>query len=333
MPAVAVLGDINVDLTLQVPTYPPEGGEGIAERQSHGLGGSATNTARILAGLGLPVHFIGKTGKDSWGDWCLGAMRQAGVETGWVRRDEAEPTQLNVVVVSASGERTMFAYRGANVRLRADEVDPAALAGTALLHLSGYALLQAPQREAALCAVAQAASAGIPVSLDIPAGITGTIKEMVLALLPTIDTLFLGEADARLLGASTDGPALDRVARNLIEAGARNVVIKRGARGSLLHSRQHKFVSPAARIEAVDTTGAGDAFAAGYLFGIVNDLSPAGASVLANAAGAIAATTPGSGADAVDRQTLLAMIGSMGIESSQAGRIAALLRAAPVRPD
>ncbi|OCC00565.1 hypothetical protein BA190_33415 [Labrys sp. WJW] len=331
MPAVAVLGDINVDLTLQVPAYPPEGGEGIAERQNHGLGGSGANTARILAGLGLPVHFIGKTGKDNWGDWCLAAMQREGVETRWVRRDEAEPTQLNIVIVSAGGERTMFAYRGANARLAAEEVDPAALAGTALLHLSGYALLQAPQREAALRALELAGAAGIAVSLDIPAGITGTIKETVLPLLPAIDTLFLGEADACLLAQAGNGAALDKAAGCLLEAGARQIVVKRGALGSLVHSRQHTHVSPAAEVNAIDTTGAGDAFAAGYIFGIVNGLSPASASTLANAAGALATTAVGSGAGAVGRQNLAALIGNMDVEPSPAGRITTLLTTATDR--
>ncbi|MFT4131999.1 carbohydrate kinase family protein [Labrys sp. (in: a-proteobacteria)] len=327
MPAVAILGDINVDLTLQIPAYPPEGGEGIAERQSHGLGGSGANTARILAGLGLPVHFIGKTGRDNWGDWCLAAMQREGVETRWVRRDEAEPTQLNVVVVSASGERTMFAYRGANAHLAAKEVDPAALAGTALLHLSGYALLQAPQREAALHALKLARAAGAAVSLDIPAGITGTIRALVLPLLPAIDILFLGEADARLLAGIGSDAVLDQAAERLVEAGTKQVVLKRGALGSLVHSRQPRVVSPAAQVEAIDTTGAGDAFAAGYIFGIVNGLAPAGASALANAAGAIAATTIGSGAGAVERQNLVAMIGNMDIEPALAAGIMALLEA------
>lgn len=328
MPAVAILGDINVDLTLQIPAYPPEGGEGIAERQSHGLGGSGANTARILASLGLPVHFIGKTGRDHWGDWCLAALQREGVETRWIRREEAEPTQLNVVVVSAGGERTMFAYRGANARLAAEDVDPAALAGTALLHLSGYALLQTPQREAALRSVDYAETAGIPISLDIPAGITGTIKAAVLALLPTIDILFLGEADARLLAGTGADAVLDLAAERLVEAGARQIVVKRGASGSLVHRRRLQFVSPAARIEAVDTTGAGDAFAAGYIFGIVNGLSPAGASILANAAGAVAATVIGSGAEAIGRQKLVAAIAGMDIEPALAGRVTALLGAA-----
>lgn len=324
MPTIAILGDINVDLALQIQAYPPEGGEGIAERQAYGLGGSATNTARILASLGLSVHFIGKVGMDSWGDWSLQAVQQAGIDTRWIRRDAAEPTQLNIVVVSASGERTMFAYRGANIRLTAEEIDPAAFDGVALLHLSGYALLKAPQREAALHAIARAKDAAIAISLDIPAGITQAIAGVVRPLLPAIDTLFLGEADALALAPGVLGCDPDQAAVRLLDAGAGHVVIKRGPEGSVLHGRGHRSASRAIEVQAVDTTGAGDAFAAGYLFGIANRLPPVSAAALANAAGAIAVTTFGIGAIAPGH--LLAMVEKSEVAPGQLRKIEALLR-------
>jgi ribokinase len=305
LPAVAILGDINVDLTLQVAAYPPEGGEGIAERQMHGIGGSATNTALILAKLGQPVRFIGRTGTDAWGDWCMAEMAAAGIDTRWISRDAEEATQLNIVVVGASGERTMFSYRGANVKLGADDVELAALTDAMLLHLSGYALLKPPQSNAALQAIDLARAANVPITLDIPSGIAGAIGRAVMALLPQIDTVFLGEPDARLLGGQGQQTTLDAAAYRLLEAGATNVVIKRGAEGSVLYRKGEELHSPAVKVDVIDTTGAGDAFAAGYIFGLLAGLSASATSALANVAGAIAASNLGPSASAVSRDALL----------------------------
>jgi ribokinase len=316
LPAVAILGDINVDLSLQVAAYPPEGGEGIAERQMHGIGGSATNTALILARLGQPVRFIGRTGTDAWGDWCVAEMAAAGIDTRWISRDAEEPTQLNIVVVGASGERTMFSYRGANVKLDADDVEPAALTDTTLLHLSGYALLKAPQSNAALRAVDLARAANIPITLDIPSGIAGAIGPAVMTLLPHIDTLFLGESDAKLLGSQGQPATLGAAARALLEGGATNVVIKRGAEGSVLYRKGEELHSPAVKVDVIDTTGAGDAFAAGYIFGVLAGLSASATGALANVAGAIAASNLGPGANAVSCDALLDGISKAAIDPS-----------------
>lgn len=316
-PAIAVLGDINVDLTLQVDAYPPEGGEGIATREMHGIGGSATNTALILARLGQPVTFIGRTGGDAWGRWCTAEMTAAGIDTRWVGTDETESTQVNIVVVGGTGERTMFAYRGANQRLEAAAVAPEAILGAGLLHVSGYALLAMPQRDAALAAIGFARTFGIPVSLDVPSGVIGRIDGEVRALLSSLDTLFLGPGDVRRLADASAGEDIAEAAGKLLAAGTRQVVMKDGAHGSAYYRRGLTLRCPAPKVEAVDTTGAGDAFAAGFLFAAVRGLSPAACSALANAAGAVAVTHAGTGALRIDAAALLGLIPGMADDSTR----------------
>lgn len=291
LPAVAILGDINVDLTLYVDAYPPEGGEGIAACERQNIGGSATNTALFLAKLGVPVHFIGKIGRDAWGDRCLGDMATAGIDTRWVRHAFEEPTQVNVVVVSYGGERTMFAYRGANARLDATEVDAEAFETVALLHLSGYALLQAPQRDAAIQALGLAHAGNIPATLDVPSGIVAAIHSVLDNVLPQLETVFLSEADLLALSGQA---AIEAAADELLSKGVRNLVVKAGGRGALLWNSEGRRHAPAMLTEVVDTTGAGDAFAAGYIYGTLRGLSAAARLVLANAAGALAVTNVGA---------------------------------------
>ena len=205
MAVIVLLGDINIDIVLAIPAYPGEGGEAIATSQTAMIGGSATNTAIALAKAGHDCRFIGRVGIDSWGREALTDLAAAGISTRWIGRDDGEPTQLNVIAVSPSGERTMFAYRGANARLSASHVDPAAFTGAALFHLSGYALLQPRQAEAAGTAIDLAVDAGIPVTLDIPGGVVADIAEQVKSLLPKIDMLLLGSTDLPRLLAQPGG--------------------------------------------------------------------------------------------------------------------------------
>jgi ribokinase len=286
---VAVLGDVNIDLILDIPAYPPEGGEGIATAQMQLLGGSATNTARALAWLGRPVRMIGRVGQDAAGDRALADLAAAGVETRWIGRDPSEPTQTNVVIVTPGGERTMFAYRGANARLSAADVTAEALDGADLLHLSGYAFLAEAQRGAALRALDLAQAAGVPVTLDIPAGVTAEIAPHLVPVLARLDTVFLTAADlGPLCGAWA-------TAADLIARGTVRVVVKSGAGGATLHDASGLAAhAPALEVVAIDTTGAGDALAAGQIHARLSGLDAAGCCIAGNAMGALAVTMPGA---------------------------------------
>lgn len=287
MPAVVLLGDINIDLLLTVPAYPGEGGEAIASQQLQLMGGSATNTAVSLARLGPEARLIGRVGSDASGDQALADLAAAGIRTDWVGRDPVEPTQLNIVIVGATGERTMFAYRGANARLAPEHIEPASFTGAGLLHLSGYALLQTPQRDAALRALELARAAEIPVTLDIPAGIVGDIAAMLPAWLAQVDTVLLGTDDLVALGLTDP--------RQLLAWGVRALVLKGGRDGCQYISAAGNIAVPGFAATAVDTTGAGDALAAGFIAGRIAGLSPEASCLLGNLLGALAVGRNGAG--------------------------------------
>lgn len=293
MPVIAVLGDVNIDLVLDIPRYPREGGEGIATRQLRALGGSATNTASALAALNQDVRLIGSVGDDPPGREALEEIARRGIDTTQVRRASDVPTALNFVTVSPGGERTMFAYRGANVRLAPEALDPDCLDDVSLLHLSGYALLEAPQSDAARRALELAVARRIPVTLDIPGGVIAEIAASVEALLPQIDIVMLGIDDARVLCRGEPG-APDIAASTLLARGVGAVALKFGAGGARFYSHGGGVATPAFAVEAVDTTGAGDAFAAGCIIGRLAKLPPEEAGLVANALGALATTRHGA---------------------------------------
>lgn len=295
MAVIALLGDINIDLVLDIPVYPGEGGEAIATHQTVAIGGSATNTAIALARAGHECRLIGQVGQDAWGRHALMELQAAGVATRWIGQDPSEPTQLNIVAVSATGERTMFAYRGANAQLSADMVDEAALAGAALLHLSGYAFLQPRQAGAAMRAIDIAVRKGIPVTLDIPGGVVDALGDKVRPVLASLDTIMLADSDLpRLLDEPVDA-TLDDLVAILLERGVDRVAIKGNGAASLLYQRNIRDSAPWFCVDVVDTVGAGDAFAAGHIHGRITELSGGYCCRLANAFGAVAVTRKGAG--------------------------------------
>ncbi|MBN8954371.1 MULTISPECIES: carbohydrate kinase family protein [unclassified Rhizobium] len=295
MAVIALLGDINIDLVLDIPVYPGEGGEAIATGQMVAIGGSATNTAIALARAGHECRLIGRVGQDAWGRQALSELKNAGVSTRWIGEDPAEPTQLNIVAVSTMGERTMFAYRGANAQLSADMIDQTALADAALLHLSGYAFLQPKQAGAALRAIDIAERRGIPITLDIPGGVVAALAEKLRPLLPKLDTILLADSDLPQLLDRPGNATLDSLVADLLERGVKRVAIKGHGTDSLLRQANASDRAPWFSVEVVDTVGAGDAFAAGHIHGRISGLSGAYCCRLANAFGAVAVTRKGAG--------------------------------------
>ncbi|MBZ7926428.1 carbohydrate kinase family protein [Ensifer adhaerens] len=313
MAAIVLLGDINIDLVLAIPAYPGEGGEAIATGQTAMIGGSATNTAIALAKAGHDCRFIGRVGVDSWGREALSELAAAGISTRWIGLDEREPTQINVITVSPAGERTMFAYRGANACLSSADVDPAAFADAELFHLSGYALLQPRQTEAALAAINLAVDAGICVSLDIPGGVVAGITAQVRALLPRIDTIVLGSADLPDLLDQPKEEDERKLIGMLLERGVRRVAVKgSGGTASCLYQVGSTDSAPWFPVNVVDTIGAGDAFAAGHILGRVTGLSGPECCRLANAYGALAVTRKGAGQAMPDRDEVFTFLEKAG---------------------
>lgn len=316
MPLILLLGDIAIDLSYQVRSLPEEGGEAFASGQRTGLGGSATNTAVALAALGERPQLIARLGNDPWGDVALAELARLGVATGAIVRDPAAPTQVVTVIVAASGERTMVTCRGANAYLTPDEVTARFPADIGILHLSGYAFVAAPQCDAARHAAALARARGVRVTLDIPAGVGPLARERLQALFPDIDTLMLGPADAIALasaqgtqgtagdgsaeaGAPKGGSAALSAVRALRVRGVATVILKRGAAGVTVVTNgptgdEAIAEVPALLARSIDATGAGDAFAAGYVAAIANGLDPADAAFFGNALGALAVETEGA---------------------------------------
>jgi ribokinase len=292
MPQVVTLGDINVDIIASIPRYPSPGGDGLAERVEVHSGGSAANTATVLANFGVDVGIIGRVGRDAFADQALARLAEAGVDLCCIQRDDEVITGIMFIPVTPDGERTMFGYRGANPRLDPTLLDEGYIAQADVFHLSGYALLGEPQRSAAHQAVEMAHQAGVPISLDMGLEAAARAAEEVKALLPLVNLIFPNQAEAEHLTGSSK---VREAVRALLGYGIETVALKLGKQGCTVGSEGGIFSVPTFAVQVQDTTGAGDSFDAGFILGRLWGLGPRESAILANALGALAASAVGAG--------------------------------------
>ncbi len=289
---VIMLGDINVDNIWPVPAIPQPGRDGLVDSVKMETGGAILNSTIVLDRLGMKTVLLGCVGEDMWADYVRTALAKKGIDLSALQTTTAENTGLDFILVTPDGERTMFGYRGANKMLDAEKLDAAIFDGAGMLHISGYALLEAPQSDAVLKAVRIADGRDIPVSID--TGLEPVMRNRAgfLEMLPALNICISGVAEVdALLGAKTE----EEAAEKLIDAGVKLAAIKLGKDGSLLMCGDETLRCPAFSVDAVDTTGAGDAYSAGIIYGIMQELSLGATGMLASALGALAATSDGAG--------------------------------------
>jgi ribokinase len=305
MPDVVVLGDIAVDVLASVDNYPPKGGHALAEHLHMAGGGSAANTALILGRFGLEVTILARVGADPLADLALSILEEAGVDTSHVQRDAEAMTALLFVIVTPDGERTMLGSRGASARFGPADVDEAAIRHARWLHLSGYTLLHPPGHAAIRRAVEIARSADTAISLDVGVGPAYQCRDQILALLPALQTILPNDDEALELTGARD---FRQAAEALQRAGVREVAVTCGAEGCYILTPDTDLSLPAFTVDAVDATGAGDAFNAGWIIGQLAGLSVRESALLACALGSLTVTIRGAGAALPGPKDLLAFL-------------------------
>ena len=267
---VIVVGDIVTDVVTRLTEPPAEYSDASAEITIHG-GGAGANVADWLARTGVETHFVGRVGDDAFGRDRLAELRRAGV-VAYLAVDPELTTGTIVVLVDVDGQRTMFPDRGANLALRPADLPQRPFTTGAHLHLSGYTLLHDRPREAAFAALDLARDNGMTVSVD-PAS-TNPLAHVGVDRFRKWTAgadLFLPNAhEAELLTGRSDP---EEAAKALSEDYA-EVVVTLGPDGSLWTDGDTVRHHPAGETVVLDTTGAGDAFAAGFLAAWLNGADP-----------------------------------------------------------
>lgn len=287
---VAGLGNALVDALVQMPDDAPLAQLGLTRGHMHPKphdrweadyqqvehlgpdvqsGGSCANTIATLGLMGLSARFCGQVGDDAFGrlyeaslnDACGGHALQRG----------SGNTGKCLSLISQDAERTLVTDLGTAVELRAIGPFADVIANAKVLHVTGYLFLGGPMADAAWEAMAHAKKLGIPISLDVadPFVVTTVKDAMWRAVRDYADIVFLNEEEAKALTGLDAEEALALVAKD-----CRTTVVKIGGRGSLVNHDGTVHRVQVHKVDAVDTTGAGDNYAAGYLYGWCQGWTP-----------------------------------------------------------
>ncbi len=228
-------------------------------------GGCAINVATALAHLDLPVEVIGKIGADPFGDFLLDALAERGIGSKGVKRDVAAGTSATMVMVAPDGERRFVHYIGANARLILEDIDFQMVAGASILHVAGSLVMPGIDGEPTAELLRNARAAGVTTFLDTVWDDTGRWMELIEPCLPYIDYFVPSLPEAQAI-TGLENPA--DVGRALLNQGVGTVGLKMGADGCLVLTDKGQVIRlPAFQVDVVDATGAGDAFAAGFIAG------------------------------------------------------------------
>lgn len=265
-PRVVVIGDLVLDAVL-VPSRPLERGTDVPGRVALRQGGSAANTARWLARLGARTTLVAAVGRDRIGRALVEAVRVEGVTPRVTRITGLRSGRIGVLV-SPDGERSFVADRGAADQLAPEHLKPAWFEGIDLLHLPAYSLLGEPLGLAGRAAIERARGNGALVSLDLasiaPLLARGRRAARSLVTWVRADILFATEAETEaLLGRYAVDDLLDFAPLAVVKRGAKGATVL--VRSSAAGSERLKFEVATRPVTTDDSTGAGDAFDAGFL--------------------------------------------------------------------
>jgi sugar/nucleoside kinase (ribokinase family) len=255
-------------------------------------GGCAANTAIALAKLGVSVSVSGKVGNDSFGDAVAHELQANGVQTGALRRSSSYNTSKTVILPVVGEDRRYIHTIGANADFMVDDIDLALAEQAQVFALGGYFVLPKLESLRLIELLAGLRKRGVRTVLDIivPTSTHHPTLDNLRPILPHIDVFMPNSVEATMLTGETDP---EKQAELFLQAGCAIAIITRGRDGALLMSTQKTLEAPAVPVEVVDVSGAGDAFAAGFIVGLLEQWTPEDALRFASVIGASACTKLG----------------------------------------
>jgi len=263
--ALVAVGDLVWDVLMQTDSELLRGGDTTGKIQL-APGGSAANVAAWWARVGSEAAFVGSVGGDVFGDLIVADLQREGVTTAVTQLAGAD-TGIIVSIVEHDGQRSMITNQGADFQLLPSHLPGALLASAGHVHITGWSLFSDPPRSAAVQAARHAKEAGASVSLD-PASFqmirnlrSQGIVELLTAM--SVDVLFPNRDEAAELTGSNDPATMAYRLGDLF--GCAVVALQLGKDGFYVLSDTQEVHVPVRAVTAVDSTGAGDAFDAGFL--------------------------------------------------------------------
>ena len=299
---VIVIGELNIDAVASgLSEAPRMGGEILASEFRLTLGSASAIFACGVAKLGHDVTFIAKVGSDYFGKFCLSALREAGVSTRHISRDKDLKTGVTISL-SSRHDRALVTYPGAIAALGAEDVSRFRLKGHNHLHMTSY-FLQTRLQVSFPQIFREARELGLTTSFDPNSDPTHSWSNSIREVFAYTDFLFVNKAEAlELTRTRTVNAALKALGKEVscavIKLGPQGAMAIKGGRGGEITSAEGFLVEP------LDTTGAGDSFAAGFVSSYLRDRPMRECLDAANACGALSTLHAGGTVGQPTRQTL-----------------------------
>lgn len=294
---VITVGDVFIDTVMTgFPVWPQPGEESFATELRREIGGGAAITACGLAKLGAQTATLVMVGSD--GQWFIERLKECGVSPNLIRQHATEPT-ATTISVSTSKDRAFFTYNGANCgldELLNQEAIRRQLCQTRHVH---FACPIKADMLSELIEILHAADCRV--SIDVGWQTEWLTNPAVWQALRQIDLFLPNEREAELMTGESEPKAM---LKKLAEAGFSRVALKLGGQGSMALWKGEIFSCPPLPVLPVDTTGAGDCFDAGFIFGWLENKTPQDCLRLANICGAFSTTGLGGISAFPSRQTI-----------------------------
>jgi sugar/nucleoside kinase (ribokinase family) len=291
---VCIIGHMCVDLMVKpLEALPPRGTLSYVDSLHVSPGGCGLNPAIYLSTMGFKTAILGKTGNDPLGDIIVSAFQKAGVDCAGLRRDSQNGSSGTVVAIDGSGERTLMHYLGTNATLCFNDIDLDFLSETGILFIGGTFILPRFDGKDAASVLRLAKEKNVLCAMDTAWDASGAWMRKIEASLQYLDWFMPSYEEAVMLSGEKDA---ERMSEAFLDKGVRNVVIKLGAEGCHVREREGaSYRVPALKnITVMDTSGAGDAFCAGFLAGLAQGWETRRCAELGNALGALCVTEIGT---------------------------------------
>ncbi|MGB9643090.1 MAG: carbohydrate kinase family protein [Candidatus Ratteibacteria bacterium] len=312
MEKLACLGILVGDFVTRPVTRMPERGKlELVDRCELHIGGCASNTAVVAKKLGCDVSVIGKIGEDALGEFVLNALRKEGIEVSKVRIEKGITTSGTAVLVFPDGERSFLHSIGANRRFSVEDVDFDYLKNFSIVHVAGIFLLPGLEDEKLETLAKKVKGIGKILSFDTAWDSTGRWLPVIENSIQYVDYFFTSLEEARMLSRKDD---YREMAEFFLALGAKNVCIKMGPDGSYVTDGKQSQFFPALKVNAIDSTGAGDAYVAGFLTGLLKGYSFLKCGLIANTTGAMSVTAVGATSGIKDWKSLVSFAKEHNVE-------------------
>ena len=285
---------------------PPGQGIALIDEIRITAAGTSAGTSVDLAKLGCKVTAVGAVGNDEMGNILIGILNRHGVNTKYIVRKDGVQTSGTILPIRPNGERPALHVMGSNALFCFDDVPVDLIAKADFVHVGGFYLMPKFDGPDTVKTLKLAKSSGAITTMDILGVKQEKMAEKIAPCMPYLDYFMPNLEEAGMITGLSDP---DEMCKYFLSAGAKNVILKMGERGSLiLSSNGERIRVPAFKVKLVDTTGCGDAWSAGFIAGLSLNMSISKAAQLGSACGSLVASGLGSDAGIIDLATTLAFI-------------------------